>query len=93
MTEDIKTYPYNIESHIKTVANSLKYTEFAQELENSTGAAGPVTRYDEEGNEFTIIADKVVRTIWKGAGEGAAREMQRAGYKQEVVKISQRNRR
>jgi len=93
MTEAIKTYPKIIENHMKTVANSLKYINLAQDLENSAGVVPPVIRYDEQGNKLTISADTVIRTIWKGAGEGAAREMQRSGYKQEVIDIANRNRR
>ena len=93
MTEAIKTYPENIQDHMKIMDNSLNYIELAQYLEHLVGVPPPVTRYDEQRNKLTIKADRVVRAIWKGMGEGAAREMQRVGYRQEVVDIVQRNRR
>lgn len=93
MKEVIKTYPENIVNHMKTVANSLKYTALAQHLENSAGAVPPVSRNDEQSNKLTIKADSVVRAIWKGMGFGAAREMGKDGYQNEVVDVVQENRR
>ena len=91
--EAIKTYPENIVNHMEMINNCLEYTVLARHLENSAGFVQVMARYDEQGNKFRIIADSVVLAMWEGAKEGAAREMQREGYKQEVVDLEQSNKR
>lgn len=92
MTEAIKVYPEKIVNHMKTIDNSLEYTLQAEDKENISGGVPIITRYDEWGKKHEIEADKVVRAIWKGVREGAAREMQREKYKQEVIDIANRYR-